>query len=486
MYLLKRTNNCNTISQMTLRLSREVACFFYNRHSERVLRATAVANVTAIILICIGLFFTEAEAQFAGRFSLSVAEEFNDNIFFSKQREHDFITNITPTFTLVYQPQGSSLRPLTLDISPTGQIFARNPEQNNFGDGVTINGAYTFPYSPRLTFDVADTFQTIGRTQTGNPLNETVRTPTTPGSPGIPISGQNLAGFIPNGRTLDNQFSVSGTYLYAPDVIVRGAYTNGVVNYLDEGGTDLSNSMGIRASYRWRQEHNLFVGYTLKILQPRQRGGRVTRNNDEGIVHDFQFGDDYFSNTQIQLTPTLTLALSTGISLNTSTDGPLIVNNTTVQLTKLWEKATLTAGVFKGLTNSFGVSGISDTIDLVSAFNIRLTERLSAHAGVDYSIFNTDDVNFKPFRAYGGLLYGVTSWLCSGVRYTHRRLSSGAGGQNTVLQTQGNVYGNSLFVMLSAHFNSWPTLGLARGQACGHGGAPRAPQLPERSSAPRL
>ena len=327
-----------------------------------------------------------------------------------------------------------------------------------------------------------ETLQTIGRTQTGpvggNSPNQFPRTPTAPAAPGVPISSQNLANFIPNGRTLDNRLSFSGTYLYSPNITIGGAYANSFINYLDQGGTDISHFMGVRAAYKWRQEHNLHVGYGIEIVK--------SRNAGDSVVHHFDIGDDYFSNTLIQLTPTLTLTFATGISFNTGGQGPSVANNTNVQLTKVWERASFTAGVFKGLTSSQGVSGLSDTIDLVAAFNILLSERLSGNAGADYSLFNTDSVNFKPFRVYAGLQYGITSWLCSGVRYTHRRLFSGAGGQNTVLQTQGNVHGNSLFLQLSASFDVWPSFGLARGQGCGVSAPAAAPQLQQGPPGSRL
>jgi hypothetical protein len=215
---------------------------------------------------------------------------------------------------------------------------------------------------------------------------------------------------------------------------------------------------------------SLRVGYGIEFVK--------SRNAGDSVVHHIDIGDDYVSSTQIQLTPTLTFFFSTGISLNTGSEGPRIANNTNVQLTKIWERASLTASVRKGLTSSQGVSGISDTIDFTTFFNILLTERLSGNAGVDYSFFNTDSVNFKPFRAYGGLQYGINSWLCSGLTYTHRRLFSGSGGQNTVLQTQGNVYGNSLFLQLTASFDVWPNFGLARGQGCTVPAA--APQLQQQ------
>ena len=425
-------------------------------------------------LIALDFVFCHAvRAQIASRFTLSVGEEYNDNIFFTKSKTHDFITNISPTFTILYQPLASSFTTLNLNITPRGQIYALNPEENNFGDGLNINGGYIHQISPRLDLSVQDTFQTVGRTLTGNTTNQPTFTPTGPPTPGVPISSLNIANFIPNGRTLNNQFTLTGTFRYAPDINFTAGYTNSFVNYLDQGGSDLTNQMGVRASYKWRQEHNLYAGYTVDVIR--------SRDNGTSVVHNFNIGDDYFSNTRIELTPTLTLGFSTGVSLNTSDQGPRVANNTNVQLTKVWERASLRFGVFKGLTSSFGVSGVSDTTDLVNAFNILLTERLSANAGVNYSLFDTDDVNFKPLQIYGGLQYGITSWLCSALNYSHRRLFSGSGGQNTVLQTRGNVYGNSVFLLFSASFNVWPSVGFATGSSCAPGSLFPGPQFPHGS-----
>ena len=431
----------------------------------------------ALIILVLHILCQKTEAQFASRFSLAVGEEYNDNIFFTKSKTHDFITNITPTFSIIYQPPSASFTTFNLNISPRGQIYALHPEENNFGDGLNINGGYIYQYSPRLDFQVQETFQTIGRTLTGNSSAQPPSTPTGPPVPGAPVSSVNLAHFIPNGRTLSNNLSVTGTYRYTPNITFSGGYTNGFVNFLNQGGTDINNYIGVRGTYKWGLEHNLYAGYSVNILK--------SRNNGDSVVQNFDIGDNYFSNTLIQLTPTLTLAFSTGISLNTSSQGPRIANNTKVQLTKVWEKASFRAGVSKGLTSSYGVSGVSDTIDLFTSFNVRLADRLSGNAGADYSFFNTDNVNFKPLRVYGDLQYGITRWLCSSLNYTHRRLFSGSGGQNTVLHTQGNVHGNSLFLLFSARFDIWPSLGLAQGQGCAATALAGTPQFPQGSQGPR-
>lgn len=417
----------------------------------------AQKSVVLIILVAV-LLPIRGEARFASRFSIAVGEEYNDNIYFLKQREHDFITQITPTLTLLYQPTTATEPSLRFDISPTGQIFARHSEENNFGENLNLNGGYTHHYSPRLTFHLTETLRLRGDSRTvgvgGEWTLPAPRTPTGPPTPGLPAS-QRLGDFISDGRTLDNAFSLQGRYRYSPEISISGDYTLGYTAFLDRGGNDITNSIGVRGVYNWRQEHNLHAGYKVDVIK--------TRDGESNVVHNFDIGDDYFSTTQIQLTPTLTLAASTGISLNTGNDGPRVANNSALTLTKLWETAALRLGASKGLTNSFGVSGLSDTVSFFTAFTIRLTERLAGIAGVDYSLYDTDDVNFKTLRAGGGVQYAVTNWLCSSLRYSHRRLYSGSGAQNTDLLTRGNVYGNSVFLNFSAHFDVWPNMGLARG-----------------------
>src|SRR5689334_24859754 len=71
-------------------------------------------------------------AAFASQFSFTTGEEYNDNIFFSKDKEHDFITFFTPTLTLLYAPEGQVIPTLYAEVSPSYQIYARNSNLNNF------------------------------------------------------------------------------------------------------------------------------------------------------------------------------------------------------------------------------------------------------------------------------------------------------------------------------------------------------------------
>src|SRR5262245_48257036 len=256
------------------------------------------------------LWPSEIWAAFASQFSLSVGEEYADNLFFSKKKESDFVTIITPTLSLYYAPIGQSVPTLNLNISPSGQIYAHHSDLNNFGfnDNSAINGGYAFQYSPRLSFNFSESFQRQGDTRltglvgTGNQLPLTPTTPFPQGS-AIPNSAsQNLKDYTSGGEQLSNNFAFQGIFRVRPDIGITGGYSNSYAKFITQGGSDLSQTFSIRGVYNWKQEHNLHAGYSLSIINP--------RNGDNGTIHDFDFGDDYFTSHvyKIQITPTLSLA----------------------------------------------------------------------------------------------------------------------------------------------------------------------------------
>ena len=398
-------------------------------------------------------------AAFASQFSLLTGEEYSDNIFFSKNKEHDFVTIFIPRLSFFYAPEGQVTPTGTLEITPRGELYARHTDLNNFGDNTSVNGAYTYNYSPRLTFSLGDSFNRRGPAVLGT-LEEPEQLQTSPTSP-LPLSGrlatpvsQGLRDFVASGDLLTNFVSLRGSYLYRPDLSFVGFYSNDFTKFISAGGTEVLHTIGARGVYNWRRDHNLHAGYEISI-------GSL-RNGDNAVIHNFDIGDDYFSNYNLQLTPTLLLAASTGLSLNTSNSGPRVGNNTNITITKLWETAQLNGGVRKGLTPSFGVSGISDTTSLFTNFNWYLTEKLSTYVSAVFSLFDTDDVDFKTFQAGLGIQYLLTSWLASGLNYRFNWIDSGAGANQTDLLQKGTVKSNIVFLSVTARFDVWPNIGLAR------------------------
>jgi hypothetical protein len=420
--------------------------------------------INLLLVICVStyvIFICTVEVclgAFASKFSLSVGEQYTDNVFFSKSKEHDFITVISPTLTFLYAPQGEPLPTLNLTITPSAQIFARHDELNNFGKNLSADAGYTARFGPRFSLFVSDRLARAGDSRTGD-FSGSGLLGTQTSLPALgtstPLSSSlNLKDFVSRGDQVINQFSLTGNFLYRPDINIRGEYINAYTNFIDQGGSEVRNRFGARGVYNWRQEHNLHAGYFVDIVN--------SRNGEDSVIHNFDIGDDYFSNLQVRLSPTLTLAVSTGVSLNLGSEGPGIANNTNITLTKIWETAMLNAGMRKGLTPSFGIAGISDTTSLFSNFNLRLTERLSASTGVDFSFYDTDDVNFKTFQATVGVQYQLNRWLSSNFWYGYRWVDGGSGGETSDLLNKGIVRANTAFVSLTAHFDVWPTPGLAR------------------------
>lgn len=421
-------------------------------------RSKILANCFFLLPLAIAIVLPSSLwGAFATQFSFTPGEAYSDNIFFSKDREHDFVTFFTPTLTLLYAPEGQVSPTLNVNVSPRYEIYARHSDLNNF-DNIAANAGYTYLYSPRLSFNLSDSFQRQGKTRTSliQPGQFLTGPTSPPASGGIttPSQSQNLKDLTSAGTQISNSVALEGSFLYRPDVSFTGGYTNTFASFTDAGGSDLFHSIYIRGIYNWRQEHNLHAGYTLSIGN--------ARNGDNGVIHNFDIGDDYFTNYNIQLTPTLSLAASSGLSLNTSNSGPRVANNTSVTITKLWETAQVNGGVRKGLTPSFGVSGISDTTSLFANFSWRLSEKLSASSSANFSLWDTEDVNFKTFQAGIGFQYLFTSWLSSGLNYNFNWIKTGAGADSTDLLERGIVKSNVLFLTLTARFDVWPNTGLAR------------------------
>jgi hypothetical protein len=131
---------------------------------------------------------------------------------------------------------------------------------------------------------------------------------------------------------------------------------------------------------------------------------------------------------------------------------------------KLWERAVFNLAVRRGFTGSYGISsGPSLTTNVSSNFGIRLTESLTGFVGADYSLFNTEETDFKVFRVATGLQYWFTRWLSSNLWYAYRFRDAGSNASSTNLASSGKVNGNAVVLTASVHFDTFPNFRLARG-----------------------
>ncbi len=232
--------------------------------------------LACLVLLSLG-FAPSVQAGFQSTFSLDLSEEYNDNIFFSEEQLSDFITAITPAFGLTYVPPDHTKETFSAGIRLPLQIYARNSEQNNFAENASIFGRYGHEFSPRLSFQIRDTFRRTGQT----------RTSTT----NFDFAGQ--ASLVNSGQLASNDFSVSGGFLYSANITFDGRFNLDTLHFLDEGGSDVTSRIGFRGVYKVGPNHKFHAGYTLKYFRP--------RNGEDEVIHDFDIGSDYLSNYKIPL-----------------------------------------------------------------------------------------------------------------------------------------------------------------------------------------
>jgi hypothetical protein len=438
------------------------------------------------------VFCGKAEARFASRFSLAVGEEYSDNIFFSEKKTHDFITVLNPTLSFIYQPTFRPNSQLTFDLSVPAEFFVRHSGESNFGDRLSLQANYLYQYSSRLNFTARECLSRRGETRTGGfddlrgggqGFGNSSGTGGLSGSTtfGGFSSNGGCGGFgnsgglgrvggeaglgdsdlVTRGEVLSNTFDIRSRFSYSPIWSFDGSYRSRYMAFFDEGGREISHKFEIGTSYHRWQQHNLRARYSIEILK--------SRDGKTDILHDIDAGDDFFSNRQIQLTPTLSILASTGLGLQTGDSDFRLRHTLDVALVKIWRLAQFVVGVKRGLTGSQGVSGPSFTTDFFTGFQIQLTRRLVGMAGAELSLYDTDNQDYETFQALAGFQYWLASWVAVNLAYNFQRFDpERQNGDTSSILSQGIVDSNSVFLSLVAYFDLWPNLGLAHGAAASH------------------
>jgi hypothetical protein len=449
----------------------------------------------------VACFPSLAAARFAARFSMAAGEEYNDNIQFSQNKKHDFVTVLTPALHFLYYPEFRPNALFTADLNAPAEIFARHSELTNIGDRFSLRSQFYYPYSSQLQFTLTECVSRIGQTRLGAGAASRRgggnfypgqafggfggRGASFPGgvtrwggyggfgrsSGGGCLGGVGLDGLnqstpgsvlstnelITGGEALSNEASAYSSLSYSPNISFTGRYRWRYRAYLDAGGKEDSHEVEVKGTYHLWPQHNLTLRYRIEFLR--------TRTGKRETIHDFDFGDDFYSVRQINLTPTLSILASTGFSIGTS-QGFRLRHTLDVALLKIWRTAIFSTGVRRYLGGSFGVAGISYTTDVFSQFTIQMSRRWTGFASAGYSIHEVQGPDFDTFQAVAGVQYWLTSWMSANLLYNYRRLDPGDSGsrQSDILRASVTD-GNSVVLSVSAYFDIWPTVGLARGVA---------------------
>jgi hypothetical protein len=88
--------------------------------------------------------------------SITITEEFNDNIFLDNDRKQwDFITGFTPALAITYE---DATRRLNAAYSFTAEIFAREPSESHAFNRQSFVGEALWRVNPNLTLTISDAF----------------------------------------------------------------------------------------------------------------------------------------------------------------------------------------------------------------------------------------------------------------------------------------------------------------------------------------
>jgi hypothetical protein len=109
----------------------------------------------ALLILALSLFSVADAAAYEiiPRISLSLSEEYNDNVFLTRDRVSDFITRISPGINLALRSLNSEI---TLDYFPTFNFYAKNSDLNNTGQTFSGNGSFTL--SDQLSVGVTESY----------------------------------------------------------------------------------------------------------------------------------------------------------------------------------------------------------------------------------------------------------------------------------------------------------------------------------------
>lgn len=476
--------------------------FSFHDGGERKVWNRQKATRLLLIVVFFALVFLvpPACANVASRFSIAAGEVYSDNIFFSQDKESDFVTLLSPTFSLAYKPSGYPKPTLNVNITAPVEIFAHHSDLNNMGDNIGLNASYFHPYSPRLDFTFTDRFLRRGESRTGGfgdrgeggglgglgggrggsglgSITDLDRGGFEGFGGGGSCGRSNVSGrrgntalesgdLVVRGERLENQIGGNANFRYSANLSFTGSYCWDSIWFLSGRGKETAHSFSLEGTYRLWRQHTLSAGYTINLLR--------SRNGQDDIVHDFDFGGDFLGGLleeiiplqrEVRVTPTLSVRASTGIAVRTSGSGDSkfgLEHKLDLEVAKVWRTASLRFGVHRGLTGSYGVSGPSFTTEFFSFYSLQLSRRLTGFAGSELALFDAEEADFTTFQAMLGLRYWLTEWLSANMAYSYSWTDSENGTAAREALGRGKVASNTLFFFFAMHFDVWPHFGLAR------------------------
>jgi hypothetical protein len=258
--------------------------------------------------------------------SLTITEEFNDNVFLThSNKQSDFITQFTPAVVLQAQQRGFQL---LSSFNFTAEIYAKNPELDSAANRLAFLTSVLYQAKPGVTL-------TLTENLAYNKNSNLVAT-----------SG------VSSGReaSLSNVFAPAVSVQLTPRTTwrVSGAY---VLERFGSGGTSSQNSnvyrVGTGFDHTLTPRLTLTAAYDFAYLDVEQQPASFN--------HTLLLGGSY------QLTPTLTVSATAGPSLLLTDRGDTEITPAAhVRVVKTFSWGSMSAFYDQSIGTSGGFGGVTD------------------------------------------------------------------------------------------------------------------------------
>ncbi len=341
--------------------------------------------------------------------SLTVSEEYNDNIFFNNaNKEADFKTEFTPAFTLIVNKR---ILQLYAGYSFTSALYANNPSFDNAVDhqALIVNGLYQA--TPKLAFTLNEWFTT-----------------------------DNSANFGPQGfvttrqKTLTNSISPGLAWLITPVTSLSLSATYGFQEFQGQGSGVNSNSYGFHATleHSFTARFSTRLNYTFLYLDLENQQNSTTHTPEIGVTYRF--------------TPTLSATAQGGVAISEISNQTTYTPAGSVTLDYIlsfgWAKLLYSRGVdvagpFGGTTDTQTVAGALALTTLFRNFVLAFSPSYSQ--AVSVSNQQTGQVDVQQVTMRLGMTYEINRYVTIFGSYTFLRERTGGSSTDQVNADQNRV-----------------------------------------------
>ena len=380
--------------------------------------------------------------------SLSVGEEYDDNIFSSPpgQQQDDFITRFTPGVQIGYQSERFTL----LGHYSTGaEVWAQHSEFDSAIATQVANGSLQYRATPRLSISAAGGYLTSEDTRDLNtapvalvPAGSAAPPPgveTAP--PSTAIVGTNLEG--PRARTEGFFATPSASYELTPLTTVHSGYSYSTNSQVGSAG-NTSHSASAAADHRLTELDTVSLDYNFQYIKSDQN---FVTGNDE--IADHETSHAATAGWSRPLTSLTNIALRGGARLTQGHVSP----ETEAFLGHRLERGAVSLSYIRTQTISVGVAGPVEVQAVTAGLFYELLEYLGTGITLGYS--RNDQQGGSAVDLYRAALsvgYPIAEWASVGLSY---QFSFQNGELSDNAQSPGSndhIYRNLVLISVSSSY----------------------------------